>query len=91
MNKLYGLLYVPILGLAMLCLYGTIKLFQDRRNQSRKSLYKAGRALLAVALFTVSFAIMVATHAHSFKLVMLLIVCMGIVNLLRSGFPRAKA
>ena len=92
MNTLYLLLYVPILGLALLWLLGMLKLFHNRRrNESRQTLRKVGDALLAVALFTVSFTVMVVTHARSFNLAMLLIICMGIVNLLRIGFPRTKA
>ena len=91
MNSLYGLLYVPVFGLTVLCLLATVKLCQNRRNESREALGKVGGALLAVALFTVSFAVMVVTHVRSFKLAMLLIICMGIVNFLRNGFPRTKA
>ena len=90
MSNFYLLLYVPILVLAVLCLRGTVKLFRNRHREARET-FRIGGALLAVTLFTVSYAVMVVTHAHSFKIALLLIICMGIVNLLRTGFPRPKA
>lgn len=84
MNDLYPLLYVPLLGLVALCLIGGGKFKKEHRQHSRETWVKIGGALLAVALFTGSYAVMAVTHARAFNVAMLLVMVMALVNFLRT-------
>lgn len=90
MNNFYPLLYLPLAGLLLLCLRGGWKFIKERRQHSRETWLRTGGALLAVMLFTASYAVMVVTHAHAFKVAMLLVTGMGIINLIRVRFPQPK-
>ncbi len=91
MNNFYSLLYLPLGGLLLLCLRGGWKFTKERRQHSRETWLRTGGALLAVMLFTASYAVMVVTHAHAFKAAMLLVMAMALVNALRTTLPLKSA
>lgn len=84
MDKLNFLLYIPLTGLTLLWVFAGVKVVQDWLKNSRQNLLSLIGAEVALALFLIGFAIMIATHGHSFKIAMLFVVGMGLVNLLRS-------
>ena len=85
---LYLLLYLPLAGLTVLWLLAAVKIARNYRVHSRGTLLKIVGAELAVALFIASFAVMVVTHAHGFKIAMMLVMAMALVNFLRLMVPK---
>lgn len=85
MVSLYLLLYVPLAGLAGLCLVGAVKLIKERRKHSRAILLKTSGAVLGVGLFAAGYAVMVVTHARGYRTAMVLVMIMSAVNLLRTN------
>ena len=80
---LYLLLYLPLAGLTVMWFLAGLKLAKDYRKHSRETLRRSIGAEVVVALFIVSSAVMVVTHARGYRVAMMLVMAMALVNLFR--------
>ncbi len=83
MSNLYLLLYLPLAGLSVLWLVRVLKLAREHRKHSRGSLLRITGAAVSVALFLAGYAVMVVTHARGFRVAMMFVMVMALVNALR--------
>ena len=87
---LYLLLYLPLAALTVFWLLAALRLAKKYRTLHHETALKTAGAVVAVALFDASFAVMVVTHARGFKAAMVLVMAMGVVNLFRLRGARRR-
>ncbi len=88
MYNLYQLLYLMPIGLIALWLVGGIKLIKDYRRHSRQSIQRIVTAELMIALFIAGLTVLIVTHGHNFKVPILLVMALSMVELFRlKAFP----